>query len=92
MGVCHQTARGQIEPMGRWEGVDPRAKGQQTDDTGKKGTLERHEPSLRPSRLLRCVCVGDHDRTVGWSPSGESDGGVVGEGSAWWGAVAPPTG
>lgn len=78
----------------QWEGGKawiPGAKGQQADDTGKKGTLERHEPSLRPSRLLRCVCVGDHGRTVGWSPGGESDGGVVGEGSAWWGAVAPPT-
>lgn len=79
----------------QWEGGKawiPGAKGQQADDTGKKGTLERHEPSLRPSRLPRCVCVGDHGRTVGRSPGGESDGGVVGEGSAWWGAVAPPTG
>lgn len=72
----------------QWEGGKawiPGARGQQADDTGKKGTLERHEPSLCPSRLSRCVCVGDHGRTVGRSRGGESTGGVVGEDVARWG-------
>lgn len=74
-GRVSPTARGQIEPMGRWEGVDPSGRAQQADDTGKKGTLERD--TSRPS-----VPLGSSGVSVSVITVARSHGRTV----AWWGA------
>lgn len=69
MGVCHQTARGQIEPMGRWEGVDPRCQRTASGRHGKEGDSRatRAIPlSLSTSPVRLCRWSRSHGRSVAW--------------------------
>lgn len=76
MGVCHQRARGQIEPMGRWEGVDPRCQRTASGRHGKEGDSRatRAIPSVpldSAGAFVSVIAVArSDDRVVGRAPEG----------------------